>query len=308
MTVTRQYTCEQCECAFERSNIGRYPQRFCGILCRNTFNSRNRRWPDGYVRKWKVCPKCGHGGMRAEPLCYKCGGCRHPGKSYWTPEQVAYIIEHYALEGTDAVAQALEVSPNQVHSKAGKLGLRIAPDLARLSYTQRAQKMSKASRQRVIEGARAHMLKSNPMKRAEVVEKVKAWRRDNPEKTAEILTKLRVSHQRIQRDKPSQLEWLLRDLLMEFGIEYEPSAIIKDKFIVDIRIGTLIIQADGDYWHGHPRFEPLTDRQSAQQRRDRAQDAYLRACGYTVVRIWESDMTRDKVAAILREHHLIAVA
>ena len=135
-----------------------------------------------------------------------------------------------------------------------------------------------------------------------------AWDAAHPEATEARFAKVRAGHQRLQRDKPSKLEARLRAMLTEFGVVFEPSAMIKDKFVVDIRIGMLIIQADGDYWHGHPRFEPLTERQLAQQRRDRAQDAYLTTCGYTVVRVWESDMSRDKVATILREYDLISIA
>jgi len=62
---------------------------------------------------------------------------------------------------------------------------------------------------------------------------------------------------------------------------------------------TIVIQFDGDYWHGNPRKYPvLTERQKKQVKRDRAQDAYLISCGYRVIRIWESDLKTD--SGILR--------
>jgi very-short-patch-repair endonuclease len=83
------------------------------------------------------------------------------------------------------------------------------------------------------------------------------------------------------------------------GLDYEHQAIIKDKFVVDFRLGNIILQCDGDYWHGHKRFEPLTERQLKQQKRDAAQDKYLQACGYTVIRVWECDMSLETLQRLL---------
>jgi len=146
------------------------------------------------------------------------------------------------------------------------------------------------------------MLKNNPMQTPEGRVAFRRWRESHPEKAAEIHQQLLRGQRRLQRDKPSGLERRLRDILANLGVEHEPAYLVKPRFIVDIRIDALIIQADGDYWHGHPRFEPLTERQLAQQRRDRAQDAYLTKCGFTVVRIWECELDRAKVISILNEH------
>jgi G:T-mismatch repair DNA endonuclease (very short patch repair protein) len=132
-------------------------------------------------------------------------------------------------------------------------------------------------------------------------EKVRKWANQHPEN----LEHLARGRQRIERDKPSGLEQRLRDILTGLNVDFEPSALIKPRFVVDARIGNLIIQADGDYWHGHPRFEPLTERQLQQQKRDRAQDAYLTKCGYTVVRIWEKELTEARVVEVLRQNGVL---
>lgn len=150
-----------------------------------------------------------------------------------------------------------------------------------------------------------YMTKNNPMFNASTVSKVSQYWVNHPFEWKEIQRKLNEGKQKLQRDKPSKLEFRLRQYLDELGINYEPSAMLKDKFIVDIRIGDLIIEADGDYWHGHPRFYPLTKRQFDQQRRDASRNKYLTTCGYTVVRIWESDMSMECVKMILMEHGLI---
>jgi G:T-mismatch repair DNA endonuclease (very short patch repair protein) len=143
------------------------------------------------------------------------------------------------------------------------------------------------------------------MKRPEVRAKRHEWDQAHPEQAAATRRALLEGHQRLERSKPSNLEHRLRGYLDDLGISYEPAAMIKPGFIVDIRIGRLILQADGDYWHGHLRFEPLTERQQKQRSRDKAQDAYLRACGYAVVRIWECEMSFDLVRRILEEHAIL---
>ena len=143
------------------------------------------------------------------------------------------------------------------------------------------------------------------MKKPETRQKYKAWAKSHPEIIASNLAARSAGNQRLQREKPTKLEKKLHGILTNFGIPFEPYALIKPKFIVDARVGNIIIQADGDYWHGHPRLEPLTNRQLSQQRRDKAQDAYLTRRGFTVIRIWESDLSVDLLRTTLQAHNLI---
>jgi very-short-patch-repair endonuclease len=162
--------------------------------------------------------------------------------SKWTPVELAYLKEHYLVDGSTNVAKAL-----------GK---------------ERSQVVAKANRLKITDGRIGQIA-------------------------------------RLHRDQPSGYELSIRTALDELGIVYESSFVIKDKFIVDIKIGNLIIEADGDYWHGHPRFEPLSERQLKQQQRDVARNKYLLACGYQLERIWESDFTTDHLKTILHKHNII---
>lgn len=115
-----------------------------------------------------------------------------------------------------------------------------------------------------------------------------------------------LAREKCRKDKPTKPELKTAAILEKIGVDYESYAVIKPPhFIVDFRLGFLIIQIDGIYWHGHPRFEPLTKRQIAQKNRDKYQDACLCAMGYKVVRIWETDVTEDNLRAVLQEHHLL---
>lgn len=117
----------------------------------------------------------------------------------------------------------------------------------------------------------------------------KSWERDG-------WKKLREMNAIQQTHNPTKLELLGYSLLDKLGIDYIKQFEVKDKFLVDAFIPEykIVIQFDGDYWHGNPRKYPvLTERQKKQVKRDRAQDAYLISCGYRVIRIWESDLKTD---------------
>lgn len=273
-----QRLCEECKQLFtpnpKQARSQQAKQRFCSVECRNTANAKRKERVKG-----KPCIQCGRIAYdRTNPICRYCRA--------WTPEQDAYIRAHYPHQGPQAVADALGLPMKQVRNRANKIGVTLTKT---------------ATRRLVNAKARQHMLQDNPMHRPGAGDRVRAWNKANPEKVAAIREKLIEGQQRLQRDRPSKLEHRLRGILDELGIAYEPSALIKPNFVVDIRIGSLILQADGEYWHGHPRFEPLTERQQKQRTRDAAQDAYLRACGYTVIRIWERDVTHSHVATLLAD-------
>jgi very-short-patch-repair endonuclease len=171
-----------------------------------------------------------------------------------------------------------------------------------IAYTMGVKLSPKIYYRTVHKSAKDYMKKNNPMKREEVKTKVKKYWESHPEKQKAHLAKMRQACSKL---RPTKLEIKLFTYLEQLEADFEPYAIIKKNFTVDAKIGKLIIQADGDYWHGHPRFEPLIERQIKQRRRDVAQDKYLTTCGYIVERIWESEMSFEKVRNILSHYNLI---
>lgn len=84
-------------------------------------------------------------------------------------------------------------------------------------------------------------------------------------------------------------------ILDEAGISYERQSLIAGKFVVDaVVIGTpIIIQWDGNYWHGYRAANdntPLDSRQAKRAVLDKSQDAYMAKCGYVVLRFWEHEV------------------
>lgn len=83
-------------------------------------------------------------------------------------------------------------------------------------------------------------------------------------------------------------------LLNSLQVDYVRQPTFGGKFTPDAAIpaARLVVQFDGDYWHDRSgaSVEPRIRRRVAL---DRSQDAYVRSCGWEVVRLWASDMEAD---------------
>jgi very-short-patch-repair endonuclease len=96
----------------------------------------------------------------------------------------------------------------------------------------------------------------------------------------------------VRDTKPEiKVQNLLRELEIEFLIHQFMH--IEHGYQCDIFIPSmkLIIECDGDYWHGNPlRNKELDGRQKRQKEKDDLRTKELREQGYKVVRLWESDI------------------
>jgi len=93
----------------------------------------------------------------------------------------------------------------------------------------------------------------------------------------------------------NKLEMAGGDILRGMGLVFEEQVLLFGKFTVDVLVRScgLVIQWDGDYWHGNPKvFRNLTVVQESKQKHDKASNAYLRKCGMKVLRFWERDVKR----------------
>lgn len=98
---------------------------------------------------------------------------------------------------------------------------------------------------------------------------------------------------------PTSLEVAGYAILDSMGVDYERQVLIANKFTVDATISgkPIVIQWDGDYWHGYREVNdntPLDHRQAKRVRLDKSQDAYMRKIGYVVLRFWEHDVFNQK--------------
>lgn len=104
-----------------------------------------------------------------------------------------------------------------------------------------------------------------------------------------------------QDGKMTKLEQSGYALLDALGVEYVRQELFQGKFTPDATIpgARVLVQFDGDYWHDRAgtSTEPRIRKRVAL---DQSQDAYARACGWTVVRVWESDLRRDPTGCAQR--------
>jgi very-short-patch-repair endonuclease len=110
-------------------------------------------------------------------------------------------------------------------------------------------------------------------------------------------TRLLEMNKTQQNTKINKLEKTGYSILDELKILYEKQYLIGDKFLVDAFIPShkIVIQFDGDYWHCNPIKFVFPDKR--QQKRiyiDTSQNAYFKACGYSVLRFWETDIYKNK--------------
>jgi very-short-patch-repair endonuclease len=104
---------------------------------------------------------------------------------------------------------------------------------------------------------------------------------------------------------PNQFEIRGYRLLKKLGLKFEKQYLVNNKFCVDAFISkyNLVIQFDGDYWHGNPnKYKILDHRQQKRVNYDKSQDKYMKKCGYKILRFWESDFKDiDKVKKQIKD-------
>lgn len=227
-----------------------------------------------------VCPNCQGKKDFYAKLCRLCRSAVH-GVAIWSDDDTEFLKSNYSTNGSQWVSAQLGKTKTQVLDKASKLGLVLTKEA---SY---AIVHSKAS-----EYMRLH----NPSRAPGASKRIS----EQSKRNKQALTKLFAGMARLQKDKPSKPELKMREILEELGVDHRHSVEIKNKFVVDIMIGKNIIEVDGEWWHGHPRFEPLRPTQVSQRKKDAARNAYLETCGYKVTRVWERDITKENVEKLMR--------
>jgi len=91
---------------------------------------------------------------------------------------------------------------------------------------------------------------------------------------------------------PTGPEIRLGDILDELEIYYFSQKIVKDK-IFDYYIPkmNLLIEVDGDYWHGFGKeYSELNEIQKKSVRNDKDKDIIAKGLGYDILRFWEHDI------------------
>lgn len=109
----------------------------------------------------------------------------------------------------------------------------------------------------------------------------------------------------LQDVSPTEIERIGYGILNGLGVDYRRQELFNGKFVPDAILDQhrVVVQFDGDYWHdrdGTSTEERILERVAL----DRSQDAYVRECGWEIVRLWGSDLRErpDWCAEQIRRH------
>ncbi len=113
-------------------------------------------------------------------------------------------------------------------------------------------------------------------------------------------SKLKMSKAReniISPIKDTKIEVKIQNFLTDLKIEYFAHKYmhIEHGYQCDIFIPSknLVIECDGDYWHGNPlRNKGLSEKQKSQRIKDNLRTEELREKGYKVLRLWENEINQ----------------
>lgn len=136
----------------------------------------------------------------------------------------------------------------------------------------------------------------------ETIEKIKASRTEEVRKRISEGCKIKRAKQ-VLPSKDTKIELKIQGFLDEMDIEYFKHKLINDienSYKCDIYVPkyNLVIECDGDYWHGNPSFykmEELSERQVSQKKRDSKRTLQMIRKKYNVIRLWETEIKEMKI-------------
>jgi len=100
-----------------------------------------------------------------------------------------------------------------------------------------------------------------------------------------------------QKFKKTKIEEKIEDFLKKEKINYVYSYILKQRqYDFCLKNYKILIEADGDYWHGNPKiYENLSDRQILKQQDDNIKNRIAKENGYEIIRFWEYDIHKNSI-------------
>jgi very-short-patch-repair endonuclease len=115
-----------------------------------------------------------------------------------------------------------------------------------------------------------------------------------------MLETLARNRKEILKGNPSKLEFTFADMLIGLGIDFIHQYEV-DGFDYDFYIPAknLLIEVDGDYWHGHPdKFPELNAMQRKNKGLDRLKTKHAADRNFQLLRFWEHDIVTNRFTVV----------
>lgn len=104
-------------------------------------------------------------------------------------------------------------------------------------------------------------------------------------------------------ENPTSCEKAFIEIMIELKVNFETQKIIKGK-IFDFYIPekNILIEVDGDYWHGYGKeYNEMNEIQKRTHRSDKQKDILAKGLGYGIIRIWEHEL-EDELYLVTKEN------
>jgi len=166
----------------------------------------------------------------------------------------------------------------------------------------KGQKMSEEYKRKVSQNTKTAMNKPEIKSKIQKTQFKKGFSPWNKNKTGvyseEVIEKLRKARlHRVYPKKNTKIETILFSILNELSVKYYKHIAIGSICQADAFVPpNCVIFADGDYWHSNPlKFStPKSPAQIKNKKRDIKVNNNLIFEGFTVLRLWESELLNDK--------------
>lgn len=121
---------------------------------------------------------------------------------------------------------------------------------------------------------------NNTIRRKNIGKTFSEWKKQNPEKAREH--GLLAMKANLENKGMTSIERLMAEAFENLGMSFEFEFLVGNKFFCDFAFpeSKIIVECDGYYWHSTERRKKL----------DQSKDAYLKACGFKVIRLTEKDI------------------
>lgn len=146
---------------------------------------------------------------------------------------------------------------------------------------------------------RKRQIAKDPIRRAKISKALTGKPKSEAHKKI-MLETLARNRKEILKGNPSKLEFTFADILTVLGIEfvhqYEVDGFDYDFYIPEKNI---LIEVDGDYWHGHPdKFPELNNMQRKNRGLDKLKEHHASDRNYPLHRFWEHDIKANRINVI----------
>jgi very-short-patch-repair endonuclease len=129
------------------------------------------------------------------------------------------------------------------------------------------------------------------------ISKVKKLEWGNKTEEEKLIIINRLTDAMIQNKKPTRIEVKINEYLTSEGISFKYNFPFNnfrvDFYLIDYN---LVVECDGDYWHGNPKFYNINNFNPIQQKnfdRDRRKEEMLKSNNIKFIRFWEYDIKNN---------------